>query len=84
VATERIAAPRGWLEVSTRLRGWPLALVVAGVSALVLVVRYWIARRIATPWILLDEVIYSELAKSLASNGDPLVRGASISFPSLL
>jgi hypothetical protein len=48
-----------------------LALLVV-VSA---VVRAVLARRIVAPWIMIDELIYSELAKSFAANGHFLVRG---------
>lgn len=38
----------------------------------------------ATPTFLPDEYIYSEIARSLAESGKPLVRGASAHFPALL
>ena len=38
-------------------------------------VRIALAHRVVTPWIMVDELIYSELAKSLASHGEFLVRG---------
>jgi hypothetical protein len=40
------------------------------------VARALIARRVAGPWIMVDELIYSELAKSFAAHGTFLVRGA--------
>jgi hypothetical protein len=39
------------------------------------VLRMALAHRIVTPWIMVDELIYSELAKSLAAHGHFLVRG---------
>ncbi len=54
----------------------PLA-VPLGVAALALaaaVVRLWLAGKIVTPWIMVDELIYSELAKSFAESGEFLVR----------
>lgn len=59
-------------------RGRTRALVV-GLFAFVLilvVVRLWLTRKIATPWIMSDELLYSELAKSLASGGGIEVREA--------
>jgi len=50
---------------------WSLAGVVA-ISALV---RYELSRRVVAPWIMVDELIYSELAKSFASGGHFLIRG---------
>jgi hypothetical protein len=49
----------------------------AWVSALVVVsaaIRFQLARGVAAPWIMVDELIYSELAKSIASGGHFLVR----------
>jgi glycosyltransferase involved in cell wall biosynthesis len=48
---------------------WLAALVV--VSA---VFRYGLSRRVVAPWIMVDELIYSELAKSFASTGHFLIR----------
>jgi len=39
------------------------------------VVRIALAHRVVTPWIMVDELIYSELAKSFAAHGHFLVRG---------
>ena len=38
------------------------------------VIRFVLGRSIVAPWIMIDELIYSELAKSFASSGDFLVR----------
>jgi hypothetical protein len=48
---------------------WLAALVV--VSA---VFRYGLSRRVVAPWIMVDELIYSELAKSFAATGHFLIR----------
>ncbi len=48
---------------------WLTALVV--VSA---VFRYGLSRRVVAPWIMVDELIYSELAKSFAATGHFLIR----------
>ena len=52
-------------------------------------VRYALARRIVAPWIMVDELIYSELAKSFAGTGHFLVRDESTGaygfvYPALL
>jgi glycosyltransferase involved in cell wall biosynthesis len=49
---------------------WLVGLVVASI-----VVRYGLSRRVVAPWIMVDELIYSELAKSFAATGHFLVRG---------
>ena len=38
------------------------------------VIRFSLGRSIVAPWIMIDELIYSELAKSFASSGEFLVR----------
>jgi Dolichyl-phosphate-mannose-protein mannosyltransferase len=53
------------------------------------VVRLVLAYRIATPWIMVDEFIYSELAKSFAEHGQFLIREApspfrNVAYPALI
>jgi hypothetical protein len=50
---------------------WAWVCVLVVVSA---AIRFQLARRLAAPWIMVDELIYSELAKSIASGGHFLVR----------
>jgi hypothetical protein len=57
-----------------------VTLVFAGVLLLALVVRLLLADRIVTPWIMIDELIYSELAKNLAERGDLVLRDAPSNF----
>jgi hypothetical protein len=45
--------------------------LLLGIAALV---RLWLTRDIPAPWIMMDEVVYSELAKSFASSGEFLIR----------
>jgi hypothetical protein len=49
---------------------WLSAIVVVSV-----VVRVVLARRMLAPWIMVDELVYSELAKSVAYDGQFLIRG---------
>jgi hypothetical protein len=58
----RATRPPAWV--------WLAAIVVVSSG-----VRIALSHRIVTPWIMVDELIYSELAKSLASHGEFLVRG---------
>jgi hypothetical protein len=56
-------------------------LVILGLVGLVVaaaIVQIWLASRIVTPWILIDELIYSDLARSLADTGAFHVRGEPI------
>ena len=49
---------------------WPAAVVVVSIA-----LRLLLARRMVAPWIMVDELIYSELAKSLAAHGTYAIRG---------
>jgi hypothetical protein len=49
---------------------WLTALVVGSVA-----LRMLLAGRTVSPWIMVDELIYSELGKSLGASGEFLVRG---------
>ncbi|MDP8911298.1 MAG: hypothetical protein M3M94_04460, partial [Actinomycetota bacterium] len=78
MATEgRVALTR---LVGTRARGIARSVVselavVAGLCLLAVTVRIWLALKMPTPWALIDELIYAELAKSLVEEGEFLVRG---------
>jgi glycosyltransferase involved in cell wall biosynthesis len=47
---------------------------LAGLVVLSAVFRYGLSRRVVAPWIMVDELIYSELAKSFAQTGHFLIR----------
>jgi Dolichyl-phosphate-mannose-protein mannosyltransferase len=49
---------------------WLVALVLASFA-----VRAWLAREMPGPFIMVDELYYSELARSIADSGEFLVRG---------
>jgi hypothetical protein len=53
-------------------------LIVAVGSFLAVLVRVWLADKIATPWIMVDELIYSDLARSFADSGKLVVRGQDL------
>ncbi|OLE01725.1 MAG: hypothetical protein AUG91_00495 [Actinobacteria bacterium 13_1_20CM_4_69_9] len=54
-----------------RVPPWAWLAAVVVFSA---VFRYGLSRRVVAPWIMVDELIYSELAKSFAATGHFLVR----------
>jgi hypothetical protein len=58
-------------------------LVLAGFLLAAFVVRLVLAHRVATPWIMVDEFIYSELAKSFADRGEFLIRETASPFRNL-
>jgi hypothetical protein len=65
------ARERAWTFArSIPVWGWLVGLVVLSTG-----IRYVFTRQAVAPWIMVDELIYSELAKSFAAGGDFLVRG---------
>ena len=47
---------------------------LAGIVVFSAVFWYGLSRRVVAPWIMVDELIYSELAKSFAASGEFLIR----------
>jgi len=72
---QRSAFQRARIEV--RQAHWTLYALL-GLVVATTVVQLWLASRIVTPWILIDELIYSDLARSLADTGSFHVRGEPI------
>ena len=75
--------------VRSRALAVPAWVWLAGIVVISLAVRIALARRIVAPWIMIDEVVYSELAKSFANDGQFLVRdvpshGYGFVYPVLL
>jgi hypothetical protein len=86
LATEQASAPSVLFE---RVRAFARSsaaapCVLAAMVVVSVLARVWLARSVKTPWILGDEYIYSELAKSFAGSGHFLVRGASAGIYSYL
>jgi hypothetical protein len=84
VAAERTLTRRAtWAERVEPLTRNPgrTAAVALGVMVLVAVAaRLWLSREIVSPWIMIDELIYSEMAKSFTTSGHFLVRDAPVSL----
>jgi glycosyltransferase involved in cell wall biosynthesis len=57
------------------LRRVPAWLWLTGIVVASVLLRWALARRVAAPWIMVDELVYSELAKSFAATGHFLIRG---------
>jgi Dolichyl-phosphate-mannose-protein mannosyltransferase len=67
----------------------PIPAVLGGTVLLATVLHAALALRSPTPWIVPDELIYSELAKSLGEGGLPRIRGEAsfawgLGYPTLL
>jgi hypothetical protein len=61
--------------VRARAVAIPAWLWLTGVVAVSAAVRIVLGHQIVAPWIMVDELVYSELAKSFAAHGELLVRG---------
>jgi hypothetical protein len=87
LATRAAAAPH--TRLVELVRAVPTWVWVGGLVVVSAGIRYALARRIVAPWIMVDELVYSELAKSLADTGHFLLRGESTAaygliYPALL
>jgi hypothetical protein len=69
---------RDRFEVVRRDQARWLVLAMVGLVVVTTIVQLWLASRIVTPWILIDELIYSDLARSLGQTGAFHVRGEPI------
>src|SRR5829696_3681253 len=68
-------------DASARASGRALVGEWVALGGLVVVsaaVRFALARTLDSPWIFVDELVYSELAKGLADHGEPLLRGVPV------
>jgi hypothetical protein len=84
MAAERTLTRRaGWSERLQEQVRTPSGTAVLALSGLLLVsvaVRIWLSHAITSPWIMVDELLYSEMAKSFASSGHFLIRDAPTSL----
>jgi Dolichyl-phosphate-mannose-protein mannosyltransferase len=68
------AAPTRALGRSA-VRRIPVGVSLAGIVGASAIVQYAFARQARAPWIMVDELIYSDLARSIAAHGELLIRG---------
>ena len=71
-ADRRPALDRAWEALGSRSVALP---VLAAMTLCAVGARIWLGRKIATPWIMIDELVYSEFAKSFATTGHYFLRG---------
>src|ERR671919_1851909 len=62
----------------------PTIVLLAGLGLLAVTVYVLLGMQIATPWIMLDELAYAELAKGIAEDGRLLIRDEPTSYLSFL
>jgi hypothetical protein len=93
VAAERSLPRRAsWAERIQPLTRNPARTAAFALGGLLLVsaaVRIWLSSKIVTPWIMIDEFLYSEMAKSFATSGHFLVRDGptginNVVYPALI
>jgi Dolichyl-phosphate-mannose-protein mannosyltransferase len=77
------------LRLAARAAAVPTWVWIGGLVIVSAGIRYALARRLPAPWIMVDELIYSELAKSFAATGHFLLRGDStaaygVVYPALI
>ena len=88
--SSRAASAAGLLDrIAAGVRVVPAWVWLGGLVAGSFVVRAWLARDMVGPFIMVDELIYSDLARSFAASGDFLVRGVpargySVVYPVLI
>src|ERR671918_2100648 len=72
------------------VRAVPAWAWLGGLVVVSTVVRYGLGRRVIAPWIFVDEIIYSELAKGFAASGEFVIRdeqdgsGYGVLYPLLI
>jgi hypothetical protein len=73
-AAKRSEFPNERFEEISQSRTYAIPLAVGLIFAVAVAVRLWLSRDIVAPWIMTDELFYSELAKSFGSSGEFLIR----------
>jgi hypothetical protein len=72
-----VTATRAEVRARTLARAVPTWAWLAGIVVASAAIRFLLARRMVAPWIMVDELIYAELAKSFAAHGHLLIRDES-------
>src|SRR5205823_11914680 len=84
-----LVSPNGHLRVSEpprplperhRIAGWPLAAWLGSLYVFAVTVHLALGLRVVSPWIMVDELVYSDMARSFAGTGHFLIRGAHANY----
>jgi hypothetical protein len=62
------------------LRAWPPWAWLGALYAVAVAVQLSLALRVSSPWIMVDELVYSDMARSFAANGHFLIRGVHANY----
>src|SRR6266516_74229 len=79
LSQEPVLAPRGLPAVTVRQRALPAWFWVGTIVVVSTVIRGVVGLKTSVPWIFPDELIYSDLAKSIAASGHFRVSGEPFS-----
>ena len=61
-------------------RVWPVWLWLSSLYAVSVAIQLALGLRVVSPWIMVDELVYSDMARSFASTGHFLIRGAHANY----
>src|SRR5207245_6626176 len=79
-----LASPDGRVPVTVTRTGllgiWPMWLWVASLYVVAVAVQLGLGLRVVSPWIMVDELVYSDMARSFADTGHLLIRGAHANY----
>jgi hypothetical protein len=68
-------------DTAARLvRAWPIWAWLGALYAVAVAVQLALALRVTSPWIMVDELVYSDMARSFAATGHFLIRGVHANY----
>jgi glycosyltransferase involved in cell wall biosynthesis len=62
------------------LRTWPMWAWLGGLYAVAVAAQLALGLRVVSPWIMVDELVYSDMARSFADTGHFLIRGVHANY----
>jgi hypothetical protein len=62
------------------LRSWPMWLWLATLYVVAVAVHLALGLRVVSPWIMVDELVYADMARSFADTGSFLLRGVHANY----
>jgi Dolichyl-phosphate-mannose-protein mannosyltransferase len=79
-----LVSPNGHVPVSDTRAGllglWPMWAWLGGLYVLAATVQLALGLRVVSPWIMVDELVYSDMARSFADTGHFLIRGVHANY----
>ncbi len=79
-----LLSPNGHVQVSDTRTGllgaWPMWAWLTSLYVVAVFVHLALGLRVVSPWIMVDELVYSDMARSFADSGQFLIRGAHANY----